>query len=64
MGKIKWIIQWGNFSKQSQDHINFTEDRAVLHTCLRAPLNSTIHPQNDENMKNILTDVHEVLGRI
>lgn len=42
-------------------HINFTEDRAVLHTCLRAPVDSKIHT---EELKPILKDVHEVLGRI
>jgi glucose-6-phosphate isomerase len=47
-----------------KEHINFTEDRAVLHTCLRAPLDSEIHPLGDEFIKGVLTDVHEVLGRI
>jgi glucose-6-phosphate isomerase len=33
----------------------------VLHTCLRAPLNSTLHTAE---LNPILKDVHEVLERI
>lgn len=33
----------------------------MLHTCLRAPIDSKVH---GEEVAGILKDVHEVLGRI
>jgi len=41
-------------------HINSTENRAVLHTALRAPKGSTVM----FNSKNIVPDVHEVLEKM
>ena len=43
-----------------QDKINLTENRSVLHTCLRAPLDSEIHKE----ASHVLKDVHKVLGEI
>lgn len=40
--------------------INTTEDRSVLHTALRLPANSELIVDN----QNVVTDVHEVLGRM
>lgn len=48
----------------SQDKINFTENRAVLHTCLRAPLNSDLHESTKHEMRTILDNVHGVLKSI
>jgi glucose-6-phosphate isomerase len=42
------------------ERINVTENRAVLHTALRAPADATIEFEG----RNVVTDVHEVLGRI
>jgi glucose-6-phosphate isomerase len=42
------------------DRINVTENRAVLHTALRAPRNDVIH----EDGKNVVPDVHDVLDRM
>jgi glucose-6-phosphate isomerase len=42
------------------DRINVTEDRAVLHTALRAPRGSTIELDGD----NIIPEIHEVLDRM
>lgn len=42
------------------DKINITEDRAVLHTALRAPKNAVINVDG----KNVVPDVHEVLDRM
>jgi len=42
------------------DAINLTENRAVLHTALRAPKNAVIKVDG----KNIVPDVHEVLARM
>ncbi len=42
------------------DAINVTENRAVLHTALRAPKNAVIKVDG----KNIVPDVHEVLARM
>ena len=42
------------------DKINVTEDRAVLHTALRAPKDAVITVDG----KNVVPDVHEVLDRM
>jgi glucose-6-phosphate isomerase len=42
------------------DRINLTEDRAVLHTALRAPRGTVIELDG----RNVVTDVHEVLDRM
>jgi glucose-6-phosphate isomerase len=42
------------------EHINLTEDRAVLHTALRAPVGAVVHADG----RNVVPDVHEVLGRM
>ncbi|MFM7133029.1 MAG: glucose-6-phosphate isomerase, partial [Planctomycetota bacterium] len=42
------------------DHINLTEDRAVLHAALRAPKGARIMVDG----RNVVPDVHEVLGRM
>ena len=42
------------------ERINSTEDRAVLHTALRAPVGSEVL----ENGENVVPAVHEVLGRM
>lgn len=42
------------------DKINITENRAVLHTALRAPKNATILVDG----KNVVPEVHEVLDRM
>src|SRR5262249_4651518 len=42
------------------EHINVTEDRAVLHVALRAPATETITTDGH----NVVPDVHEVLGRM
>jgi glucose-6-phosphate isomerase len=42
------------------EHINITEDRAVLHVALRAPADAVI----DTDGANVVPDVHEVLGRM
>ncbi len=42
------------------DKINITEDRAVLHTALRAPLNQEIFVDG----KNVVPEVHDVLQRM
>ena len=42
------------------EHINVTEDRAVLHTALRRPADLPL----DVDGQNVTADVHEVLGRI
>ncbi|MEP6561138.1 MAG: glucose-6-phosphate isomerase, partial [Nakamurella sp.] len=42
------------------EHINITEDRAVLHVALRAPKGVTIETDG----KDVVPDVHEVLGRM
>ena len=44
----------------SGDHINVTEDRAVLHIALRAPPGSEI----DDDGHNVVPDVHEVLEKM
>jgi glucose-6-phosphate isomerase len=41
-------------------HVNVTEDRAVLHTALRAPRDSSL----DVDGQNVSRDVHEVLDRM
>ncbi|MFC7755682.1 glucose-6-phosphate isomerase [Tsukamurella soli] len=41
-------------------HINSTEDRAVLHTALRAPSS----PEETVDGQNVTADVHEVLARM
>jgi glucose-6-phosphate isomerase len=42
------------------DHINVTEDRAVLHVALRAPASEVILADG----RNVVPDVHEVLDRM
>jgi glucose-6-phosphate isomerase len=42
------------------EHINVTEDRAVLHVALRAPAGAVIETDG----VNVVPDVHEVLGRM
>ena len=42
------------------EHINTTEDRAVLHIALRAPKSETIHVDG----KNVVPDVHAVLDKM
>jgi glucose-6-phosphate isomerase len=42
------------------DHINATEDRAVLHTALRLPASAALEVDG----QNVVHDVHEVLARV
>ena len=42
------------------EHINATEDRAVLHTALRAPADAELTVDGQD----VTADVHEVLGRM
>ncbi len=42
------------------DHINVTEDRAVLHTALRLPADATLEVDGQD----VVHDVHEVLQRV
>jgi len=42
------------------EHINVTEDRAVLHTALRAPLGTELIVDGQD----VVADVHEVLSRM
>ncbi|HWJ81033.1 MAG TPA: glucose-6-phosphate isomerase [Nocardioides sp.] len=42
------------------EHINVTEDRAVLHTALRQPADATLEVDGQE----VVHDVHEVLARV
>src|SRR6476659_4935448 len=42
------------------EHINITEDRAVLHVALRAPAGEVIQTDGAD----VVPDVHEVLGRM
>jgi len=42
------------------DHVNVTEDRAVLHTALRAPADAVLDVDGQDAVK----DVHEVLQRV
>jgi glucose-6-phosphate isomerase len=44
----------------SGEHINVTEDRAVLHTALRAPEGSEV----DEGGQNVVPEVQKVLGKM
>ena len=44
----------------SGDKINVTEDRAVLHTALRAPADAEVMVDG----RDVVPDVHEVLGKI
>src|SRR5690606_1042059 len=44
------------------EHINTTEDRAVLHTALRRPAGSS--PALVVDGQNVDADVHEVLGKM
>ncbi|HEV2798566.1 MAG TPA: glucose-6-phosphate isomerase, partial [Nocardioides sp.] len=41
------------------EHINVTEDRAVLHTALRLPADASLTVDGQD----VVADVHEVLGR-
>ena len=42
------------------EHINVTEDRAVLHTALRLPADASLTVDGQD----VVADVHEVLGRV
>ena len=42
------------------DHINVTEDRAVLHTALRLPPDASLEVDGQD----VVHDVHEVLRRV
>jgi glucose-6-phosphate isomerase len=42
------------------EHINVTEDRAVLHTALRLPADATLEVDGQD----VVADVHEVLARV
>ena len=42
------------------EHINATEDRAVLHTALRAPAGTELTVDGQD----VAADVHEVLGQM
>ncbi|WP_028644195.1 glucose-6-phosphate isomerase [Nocardioides sp. URHA0020] len=42
------------------EHINVTEDRAVLHTALRLPADAALEVDGQD----VVGDVHEVLGRV
>ena len=42
------------------EHINVTEDRAVLHTALRLPADATLEVDGQD----VVADVHEVLRRV
>jgi glucose-6-phosphate isomerase len=42
------------------EHINVTEDRAVLHTALRLPAHAVLEVDGQD----VVADVHEVLGRV
>uniref|UniRef100_UPI003FA389F9 glucose-6-phosphate isomerase n=1 Tax=Nocardioides sp. N13(2025) TaxID=3453405 RepID=UPI003FA389F9 len=42
------------------EHINVTEDRAVLHTALRLPVDASLHVDGQD----VVADVHEVLDRV
>ncbi|MGN6780169.1 MAG: glucose-6-phosphate isomerase, partial [Marmoricola sp.] len=42
------------------EHINVTEDRAVLHTALRLPADAHLEVDG----KDVVAEVHEVLGRV
>jgi glucose-6-phosphate isomerase len=42
------------------EHINVTEDRAVLHTALRLPADATLEVDGQD----VVHDVHDVLGRV
>lgn len=42
------------------EHLNNTEDRAVLHTALRLPVEDDLHVDGQD----VAADVHEVLGRM
>jgi glucose-6-phosphate isomerase len=44
----------------SGEHINTSEDRAVLHTALRLPVDARLTVDGQD----VVTDVHEVLGRM
>ncbi|MBF4162042.1 glucose-6-phosphate isomerase [Nocardioides acrostichi] len=42
------------------EHVNVTEDRAVLHTALRLPVTASLEVDGQD----VVADVHEVLGRV
>ncbi len=46
------------------EHINITEDRAVLHVALRAPAGEVIETDGDNGVADVVPDVHDVLGRM
>ena len=46
------------------DHVNATEDRAVLHTALRLPADTSPSRRPDVDGQDVVGDVHEVLERV
>jgi glucose-6-phosphate isomerase len=46
------------------EHINVTEDRAVLHTALRLPEDATPSERPSVDGQDVVTDVHDVLRRV
>jgi len=46
------------------EHINTTEDRAVLHVALRAPRGITIDEVTADGRHDVVPEVHEVLDRV
>ncbi|MEO9323760.1 glucose-6-phosphate isomerase [Nocardioides sp. C4-1] len=46
------------------DHVNPTEDRAVLHTALRLPSSASLTVESGGERQDVVADVHEVLGRV
>ena len=46
------------------DHINTTEDRAVLHTALRAPIDRVIETDDDGTRVDVVPAVHDVLRKM
>ncbi|UED83565.1 glucose-6-phosphate isomerase [Streptomyces profundus] len=46
------------------ERINVTEDRAVLHTALRAPADAVVEVEDGENRENVVPAVHAVLDRL
>ncbi|WP_028652248.1 glucose-6-phosphate isomerase [Nocardioides halotolerans] len=46
------------------DHVNVTEDRAVLHTALRLPADASPGERPSVDGQDVVADVHEVLRRV
>lgn len=47
-------------SMATGQHINSTEDRAVMHVALRSPATKSFHVDG----KNVVPEVHEVLNKV